>query len=110
VYRRTGIIVLLIAAALTVWFSWLPLRHFTGYTIGTGGLERAHVPCGSTIGILTDHFDPAVKAPGAQHDCKIEARGRLFFIVAIDVPLLLIGGFVFARCRHPSLPLHGSDD
>jgi hypothetical protein len=40
VYRRTGIIVLLIAAALTVWFSWLPLRHFTGHTIGAGGPER----------------------------------------------------------------------
>lgn len=106
-YRRTGIIVLLLTLLLTAWLLWLPVRYFTGYSISTENVQEIYLPCGSAIGILADRFDPAIGTPGARLECTKRARGRIFLIVALDIPLLLIGGYAFARGPFPNRSLHG---
>ena len=105
-YRRTGIIVLLLTFLLTAWLLWLPVRYSTGSLISTENLEQIYLPCGSAIGVLADRFDPAISTPGTRRECTKRARGRILVIVAIDIPLLLIGGCAFVRGSFPNRSRH----
>ncbi len=104
-YRRTGTVILLFGVLLTLLLLWLPVRYFTGYSIGKDQVSKIYVPCGSTIGILTDRFDPAVERPGERSECTKRARGRVVYLVVFVGPLLVIGGYGFIRGPYPNLPL-----
>ena len=100
-YRRTGIVLLLIGAALALLLLWLPVRYFTGYAISRDQVSKIYVPCGSTIGILTGRFDPAVELPGERIECIKRARGQVIYIVAFAGPILIVGLYGFLRGPHP---------
>ncbi len=104
-YRRTGIILVLLAVALSVWLLVTPVRHFTGYLVGGGEIEKLFTTCGKTIGILSGHFEAQVTTPGARNDCVKEARGRVVYVVIVAAPLLLLGGAGIARGRYPNQPM-----
>ncbi|GBE21944.1 MAG TPA: hypothetical protein ENH00_04005 [Actinobacteria bacterium] len=104
-YRRTGIILVIVAVVLSAWMLTTPVRHFTGYLIGGGETEKLFTTCGKTIDILSGRFDEEVTTPGARGDCVKEARGRVAYVVIVAPPLLLVAGFAIARGRYPNLPL-----
>lgn len=104
-YRRTGIILIIVAMGLSIWMLATPVRHFTGYLIGGGEVEKAYTTCGMTIEVLSGRFDEEVGTPGAREDCVKEARGRVAYVIVVAVPLLLLASFAIAQGKFPNLPL-----
>jgi len=105
VYRRTGIVLLLLGVVFALFLLWLPVRYFTGYSIGTEEVRKIYLPCGSAIGILADRFDPAVERPGERSECSKRARGRVVYVVVLVGPLLLFGVYGVLRGPRPYYPL-----
>ncbi len=104
-YRRSGTYVLLAGAFLALLLLWLPVRYFTGYSIGRDHVSKIYLPCGTALGILTDQFDPAVTRPGERNECTKRARGRIVYVVVFVGPLLVLGMYGVLRGPHPYLPL-----
>jgi hypothetical protein len=100
-YRRTGIVLLLIGAVLALLLLWLPVRYFTGYSVSGDQIGKIYVPCGSTVGILADRFDPAVERPGERSECTKRAWGRVVYLVVFVGPLVAFGLYGFFRGPRP---------
>jgi hypothetical protein len=105
-YRRSGIVLLLVTIGVSVWMLVTPVRHFTGYLLGVDRPQELYTQCGTAVSILSGRFDPGVTTPGTRNDCVMEARGRIFYLVAADTPLLVAAVVALARGRYPNLPLH----
>jgi hypothetical protein len=100
VYRRTGIVLLLLGVSFSVLLLWLPVRYFTGYQVGKEQVSRIYLPCGSAIGIAADQFDPAIRTPGERIECIKRARSRILYVVFVG-PLLLLGLYGVFRGPYP---------
>ena len=104
-HKLTGLILLLLAAMLTLLLLWLPVRYMVGYSISLESVSEIYLPCGSTIGILTGNPGPAVETPGERHQCVKEARGRIAYVVVFVGPLVVFGLYGVVRGRGRPEPL-----
>ncbi len=104
-YRRTGIVVLLVAAAITAWLLWLPVRSFIGYSIGGEDVSQIYLPCGSALGVFAGNFDAEADTASEQRACVKEGRSRAVYIAALDIPLLIVGISALARGPYPNRKL-----
>ncbi len=87
-YRTSGFVILVIAALLTIGMLLWPVHVYDQ-------------SCGSTIGILDGHLDSVPMTPGGRAQCAKWALGRVATTVTMDIPLLILGIYLYRKGLYP---------
>lgn len=87
-YRRDGILIILVAAGLAAFFLARPVSIVTGRSFEGDRVVAHELRCGTALPILfASRYHEEVPGPATAAECSRAARSRLFL-----ASLLLIGG------------------
>lgn len=105
-YRRGGIVLLLISVVFAGALLLRTVRSFTGYVIDpVDGPYKTYDECGRADEVLRGRLPADIRTPGAQKACVLEARAWVVTVVIVVSPLVIVGVAAMVRGRRPDTPI-----
>ncbi len=105
-WRKGGIVVVLIGVIVAAWAFNRPVRYDYGYVIEDGRRQPAFVECGDTLDVLRGSYPADVRTPGTRRGCDLAARTNIVNAALVLVVALIIGGAAILRGPFPDVPLY----
>lgn len=105
-WRKGGIVVLLVGVVVAAWAFNRPVRYEYGYVIEEGRREPAFVECGDTVSVLRGSYQEDVRTRGERRGCDLAARTNVVNAGLVLLAAVFVGGAAILRGPFPDIPLY----